>query len=76
MSIDCTHQFKTAIVILYPDFNIPISNNKDLDLTYFFMIFLEHDYTLWVFAFGIPYEDYKSPKFSFFQFKIRQTTVW
>lgn len=44
MSIDCTHQFKTAIVILYPDFNIPISNNKDLDLTYFFMIFLEHDY--------------------------------
>lgn len=58
MSINCLNLPKTAIrSFFYPNFNISISSNTDLDSTYLFIIFLEHIYIV-VFAFDVPYEDY------------------
>lgn len=58
MSINHTNQSKTTVqFIFHPDLKISISNNTDLDSTWFFMVFLEHIYIV-VFAFDVPYEDY------------------
>lgn len=56
------------MVIFHLDFKISISNNTDLESTYFFMVFLEPIYTV-VLHMTYLMKIMQFLKFSFFQFK-------